>query len=102
MSKFASVAGAAVLLATSASASINTYIRCDAFNVNCVRVRCNDKTGQCSWVNGYSDRYGAFMRAEADGYYHSYGRWLCVRGPACNGPDEPAAAPPTNPTRPSP
>jgi hypothetical protein len=102
--KFTISAGlAAGLLATSASASVTTYIRCDRFNVSCLHVHCNDETRRCTWVNGYNDRYGDFMRAEYAGYFHSYGRWLCVRGPGCSGPDEPVAAPPlTAPAPPSP
>ena len=97
--KFAISAGfASAFFVAPASASITSYIRCDVFNVQCVHVRCDDDTGRCTWVNGYSDRYGAFMRAEYDGYYHSYGRWLCVRGDGCRVSPEP----PTDPTRPSP
>ena len=97
--KFAILAGvASAFFATSASASVTAYIRCDVFNVQCVHVRCNDETGHCSWVNGYSDRYGAFMRAEYEGYYHSNGRWLCIRGDGCRVSTEP----PIDPTRPSP
>jgi hypothetical protein len=91
---------AAVALAAPASASITSYIRCDAVNVSCVHVRCNDQTGACSWVNGYSDRWGTFGRAEYLGYHRSYGRLLCVRGIGC-GQDNPAAvmvlAPPFEP-----
>ncbi|HUO93285.1 MAG TPA: hypothetical protein VMU22_10200 [Rhizomicrobium sp.] len=101
--KFATAAGvAAALSASSSSAAITSYVRCDASNVRCVRVACNDETGKCRWANGYSDRYGSFMRAELAGYFRSDGRWLCVRGPRCNGPDEVVAAPPIDPTPPSP
>ncbi|HTW33447.1 MAG TPA: hypothetical protein VMD53_02430 [Rhizomicrobium sp.] len=97
--KFAVSAGAvALLFAAPASASVTTYIRCDRFNVSCVHVHCNDQTGLCTRVNGYSDRYGAFMRAEYYGYYYSYGRWLCIRGDGCRISPEP----PIDPTRPSP
>jgi hypothetical protein len=97
--KFVILAGAAsAFFSTSASATVTSYIRCDAFNVQCVHVHCNDQTGRCSWANGYSDRYGDFMRAEYYGYDYSYGRWLCVRGDGCRVSSEP----PIDPTRPSP
>ena len=97
--KLAIAAGvASAFFATSASASVTSYVRCDARNVSCVHVRCNDEAGQCSWVNGYSDRYGTVMRAEYNGYYDSAGRWLCVRGDGCRV----SSAPPIDPTRPSP
>jgi hypothetical protein len=91
--KFAALAGAtAVLLAAPASASVTSYIRCDRFDVSCVRVACNDETGSCRWVNGYSDRYGAFMRAEYSGYYHTGESWLCIRGKGCRGDVPPAVS----------
>jgi hypothetical protein len=97
--KLALLAGvASAFFATSASASVTTYIRCDASNVQCVQVHCNDETGQCSWVYGYSDRYGAFMRAEYNGYRYSNGAWLCIRGNGCSA----SPVPPIDPTRPSP
>jgi len=92
----------AALYATSSPAAITSYIRCDAVNVQCVHVACNDETGRCRWTNGYSDRYGTFMRAVLAGYFQSNGRWLCVRGPLCREPDEVVEAPPIDPTRPSP
>ena len=82
---------AAVLFAAPASASITSYIRCDRFNVMCVHVRCNDQTGDCTWVNGYSDRFGDFMRAVYEGYHRSYGNWLCVRGVGCRNENIPPA-----------
>ncbi len=85
------------LFATSASASTTTYVRCDTYNLQCLKVHCDDETGHCSWANGYSDRYGAFMRAEYNGYFHSGGRWLCVRGDGCQASPEP----PTDQTRPT-
>jgi hypothetical protein len=84
--KFAALAGVtAIIFAAPASASITSYIRCDRVNVSCVHVRCNDQTGACTWVNGYSDRYGTYMRSEYLGYHLSYGRLLCVRGIGCRG-----------------
>ena len=87
--KFAISAGAAAALyATASPAAITSYIRCDALNVQCVRVACNDETGRCTWANGYSARYGDFLRDVLAGYFQSNGRWLCVRGPLCREPDE--------------
>jgi hypothetical protein len=102
--KFAISAGVvAVLFATSSPAAITSYIRCDLVNVQCVRVACNDETGRCGWANGYSARYGDFLRAVLAGYFQSNGRWLCVRGPLCREPDEVVETPPfTIPTPPSP
>jgi hypothetical protein len=97
--KFAAAAGiAAIAFATSASASTTAYIRCDQFNVTCQRVWCDDETGSCRWTNGYSDRYGAFMRAEYPGYYYSDRRWICIRGNGCRVSPEP----PIDPARLSP
>jgi hypothetical protein len=97
--KSTALAGAAaVLLAAPASASVTSYIRCDSVNVSCVHVRCNDDTGRCTWVNGYSDRWGTFGRADYLGYHRSYGRLLCVRGNGCRGDIPPAVtalAPPS-------
>ena len=91
--KFAVLAGvAAAALATSAS-STTFYVQCNATNFNCIKVSCNDDTGQCRWTRGSSARYGAFARSTSFGYYQSYGDWICSRGPGCRTSNVPPIAP---------